>query len=520
MIRKLLILFCLLFSTAANAEWRQATSRNFIVYSEGSEDKLREFIARLEKLHFVLRTLQRVTRPAPPIKLRVFLMPNAEAVAATMASPMMGVQGYYDGQDRGPFLVGTRSSGGADTGLDPELVLQHEFTHHFMFTYFPATYPTWYVEGFAEFWGTTKILDKDVVEVGHPANHRFGSFELNRWMPLKTILSARSYGDVHGDVDLIYAEGWLLLRYLFEDKARAGQLQHYLTAINAGTPYEKAMDDAFGKDAKALDHELMNYAGESRFNVVRLPFKPIDVGPVTVRTLGPAEDALMPAEIRLTRGLYAREVPALAAEVRRVADRFPQDPYALTMLAEAERLNGKPGAAAAAADRALAARPDDPRALTEKGLAAAALLQAAKSTGAKAWESTRVPLARAVQLAPNDPLVLEAYYDSFTAQGVLAPAGGQNALFRAFELVPANDQLRYKLARDFEQRAMIEDAVAIIKPAALEVKHNQTEKERKERERESEKWRQAGYNVHETAFEMLERLQARLAKPAAVAAGH
>src|SRR5690606_27248766 len=100
----------------------------------------------------------------------------------------------------------------------------HEYTHHFMYHYFPATYPTWYSEGFAEFWGATRFLDNNVVEVGHPANHRFGSFVQGRWLPIGRLLAAQNYADVP-EVDLLYAEGWLLVRYAWDNPERKRQLQ-------------------------------------------------------------------------------------------------------------------------------------------------------------------------------------------------------------------------------------------------------------------------------------------------------
>jgi tetratricopeptide (TPR) repeat protein len=512
----LLAVMWLLVPAMAQAEWRQATSRNFTVYSEGGEQELRGATAKLEKLHLILRAMQNVTRPPSPLKLRVFLMDNADGVAATMAVPFGGVQGYYDAGQRGPFLIGTRSAGGSETGLDPVVVLQHEYSHGFMFEYFPATYPTWYVEGFAEFWGTLRILDNDVVEVGQPAGHRFASFTDNRWLPLRKILGARSYADV-SDVDLIYAEGWLLLRYLFENKERSGQLQSYLTAINKGVSYEKAMDDAFGPGAKALDEELIRYAGSPRFSVLRVPFRPIDVGPIEIRTLTPAEAALMGSEIRATRGLLARETPDFVHDVRSAAARYPDDPAALLMLAEAERLAGNPAGAGAAADRLLRLQPDNPRGLVHKGMAALEGLKASGTAAEAAWTEARRPLVRAVQLAPNDPVVLEAYYDSFVVQGVLPPPGAQNALFRALNLVPADDNLRYRVAADFERRDMIEDAATVIRPAALAMRP-ENEKQKKARERDEEKYRLAGQSLHETPAEMLKRLESKLAaRPAAPA---
>ena len=493
---------------AAQAGWRQAASRHFIVHSEGSEQSLREATVKLEKLHFVLRTMHNVTRAPSPLKLRVFLMKNADGVAATLAGGGSGVQGYYDANDRGPFLVGTRSAGGTYTGLDPEIVLQHEYAHGFMFEYFPATYPTWYVEGFAEFWGATKIGAKDVVEIGRPAGHRYESFQGNRWLPMRRILGARSYGDI-SEPDLIYAQGWLLLRYLFDNKARSGQLQKYVNAINKGVPYEQATNDAFGEDAKALDAELSRYSGVSRMRVLQLPFKPIDAGPIAIRTMSSAEDALIDSEIRLSRGLLAREVPTFSRDVRRIAARYPDDPHALLMLAHAERLAGNHVAALATADRVLVNNPAQPRALVEKAMAT---LAGTKISGASpaAWDEARKPLVRAVALAPKDPFVLQAFYDSFALQNVLPPAEAQNALFTAHELAPADNELRYRVALDFERRGMVEDALSVIRPAALAMHHSETEKKKKEREETAARDRLAGRNKHETALEMMRRLETKL----------
>jgi Flp pilus assembly protein TadD len=154
--------------------------------------------------------------------------------------------------------------------------------------------------------------------------------------------------------------------------------------------------------------------------------------------------------------------------------------------------------------------------LAEKSLAALKELKASGNAVASRWEEARRPLVRAVQLAPSDPRVLEAFYDSYVEQGVLPPPGAQNGLFRALQLVPADDDLRYRVAADFERRGMIEDAVTVVRPAALAMRHDETEKQKKERQRDEEKYRAAGRSRHETPVEMLKRLETKLAaaKPA------
>ena len=530
MIRKLLVLLCLFLPTAAQAEWYEATSPNFLVYSEGSQEDAAAYAAKLERYHYVLRTIHHIQEPRMPNRLRVFLFSSAGEVGRMAGSS--SIAGYYVPDARGLMFVGTRARGSRGSGdlrsaprggtdaLDAENTLFHEYAHHFMFHYFPATYPTWYSEGFAEFWGATQFLPGEVVEVGLPADHRFQTFQYLGWLPLQRLLTAHGYAEVRGtNIFLLYAEGWLLVRYAFTHPERNRQLQNYIRLINAGRTYEQAMNEAF-PDIERFNSELYSYAGAGRFEVVRLPFRTIDVGQIAVRPLRPAENALIEREIKLSQGFAQREAADFAREVRGIASRFPDDPFALAVLMDSERLAGNNEAALAAADRLLQVQPDHARALATRGLLQAAALRAAGSTDRAAWDGARQLLARAVRGAPSDPVVLDAFYDGHALQGTTPPADAQNALYTAMELAPSDDELRYKLARDFEQRNMIPEAIAIIKPAALATPHreNESDSERRRREEREERYRQAGRERHETPREMLARLEARQSPQQAAAA--
>ena len=90
---------------AAHAEWKEATSANFVVYSESNEARLREFIEKLEKFNFVLRAYHGVTAPPSPIKLKVYLFPTIEGVGKMAGGE--GVAGYYIPRSRALMMVGT-----------------------------------------------------------------------------------------------------------------------------------------------------------------------------------------------------------------------------------------------------------------------------------------------------------------------------------------------------------------------------------------------------------------------------
>ncbi len=508
MIYRLLLAAALLLGAPAHAEWREATSTNFVVYSEGGEAELREFIAKLEKFNFVLRTFHGVRAPPSPNRLRVFLMPSVNGVQRYAP----GAAGFYIRRARGPMMVGTRTSR-ANARIDSESILLHEYTHHFMYQYFPASYPTWYSEGFAEFWGATRFLDNDVVEVGLPVDYRYQSFFSNRWLHARRLLTIQSYAGTR-ELDLVYAQGWLLVRQMFDDPEIHRQIQAYLNAINAGRTYEQAAGEAID-DLDRLNSRLFSYASRRRFSVLQLPFRTIDVGEIDVRVVSPAEQALMHQEIMLSRGIRASELADFAGDLRPIANRFPEDPFALRLLLETERLAGDNAAALAAADRLLAIRPDDPRGLMHRGMIEAERLRDAGSTDQAAWDAARQFILRANRAAPNDPLVLEAYHDSFTLAGQLPPESAQNALYSAMERAPSDYDLRYKVAADFEARGMVEEALAIIRPAAYVLPHreDETERERERREQMQQRYRMAGSTVRESAREMYDRLRERLGLP-------
>jgi len=517
MIRKLLLAAALLLPTTAKAAWHEAISNHFIVYSEGSQQEARDFAAKLERFHFVLKTMRPPPGEVPFVRLRVFLLADQNAVQR-LSGP--GVAGYYVTDPRGLMMVGTRRrgarsndvrSGRTEVDLDPEGVLFHEYTHHYTFQYFPATYPTWYSEGYAEFWGATRILENDVVEVGLPANHRFSTFDALGLLPLERLLSAQSYADVPGESILVlYAQGWLLVRYLFDNPARQRQVNEYLRLVNQGVPFGEAARRAI-PDMAAFDSALRAYSGAGRFSLVRLPFRTIDVGPIAVRTVSPAEDAMMLDEIRVSQGYRQLEAAEMANNIRGRAQRFPNDPFAIRLVMESQYLAGNHAEAIAAADRLLAIEPTHARALMTKGMAQMAGLRAAQNTDVAAWRAARQLVIRAAGAARQDPVVLSAYYQSFVMQNIAAPDAATNALYTAMELAPSDDEIRYMLARDYERRDMIAEAIAIIRPVAYQVRYkaNESESERRTRREREQQNRQAGREWHENARELLIRLEGR-----------
>lgn len=501
-------------SSPAHAEWKVAETEHFIYYSEAPEAELRETVENLEKFDTLVRALTNNTRPANPVKVTMFEVATMDDVNATFPYPSRGVGGYYSSTLDGPFLVtfrdnlrtGRKSARRANTqsyAWGPE-VRQHEYLHHYMYQYFNANYPSWYSEGFAEYYGTMAFEDDNVVEIGHAPFFRMNAIRGGSWVDAETLLSAKSYADVD-DVSALYAQGWLLTHFAANNTERGKQLQEYLNAVATGADYGEAAKAAFG-DLDQLNKELRQH--RNNINAMRLSLKPMDFSDVTVRDLTPVEDSLMRYRIALYSGLEYSEIPLIlnAVKDRRAAN--PDDIGGLEIQAQLENLAGKHEDALATTAKLLQLDPDNIEGLTERGKALVGNLEA--SAPQAEWDEARDPLREAIAASAIAIEPRVALFTSFEKQGQQASITAQNRLVEAFQLLPQNDEIRYLLARDFEQRGLVDDAIAIIEPAAFGTfDGDDSEKRRRDRALRRYSAQYSNINNYESPKEMLDRLVAK-----------
>lgn len=133
----------------AAAEWRQATSSHFIVYGDTSETSLRATAERLERFDGVLRYFHAM--PAKPAgedeanKLTVYIVPSVGAVQRLYGKGGNDVAGFYFGRASGSVaFVPDKGMGDGDNGLQPQIVLFHEYAHHMLLTNYAIAYPSWF----------------------------------------------------------------------------------------------------------------------------------------------------------------------------------------------------------------------------------------------------------------------------------------------------------------------------------------------------------------------------------------
>lgn len=464
MFRKAILLCACLIPGIAHADWQEASSRHFVLYSNDKPERVRAFTTKLERFDKVLRVQRGMSDDpiSPETRLTVYVVDDIEDVQKLTGGE--NVAGFYSPRAH-PVAFVPRQSGSDKTDLNAQQILLHEYTHHFMLSNWAnAAFPAWFVEGFAEFNATAIFRDDGGITLGAAPQYRaFGVFNSDL-LPINRVLRPNPGKLNPSQTDVLYGRGWLLTHYLTFEPSRAGQLGAYLDAINAGKPLDEA-EHAL-KDVDKLDRVLDRYAALPRLPARTMSGTALAVGEISVRALTPAEAAVMPARIRSDAGVTRKRAQPVAVLARRLAAPYPTDAAAQNALAEAEYDSGDYAAAEAAADRALAANPKSMHAMLYKGMAMGAVARAAKKTDAATWNSVRHWFLTANKADSEDPLPLTLFYDSFVQSGQAPTKNANAALLYAYALAPYDLGLRMQAAHLYLQQGNAVEAKRAIVPIA------------------------------------------------------
>ncbi|CAM8647838.1 hypothetical protein V473_03820 [Sphingobium cupriresistens LL01] len=446
----------------AQAAWWQAQGRHFTVYSEGNDEKLRDFAERLEKFDFLLRRLTGVASPEAGSPVKVYMLSSEAKVKALARNP--NVAGHYTTSQRTAYAFLSR--GGKDSKFDvgAEEVLFHEYTHHFMLHHFPAAYPTWYVEGFAEFFSVVKFPKDGSIQFAHVPMARVPGLVLGQPYPLKQLFARDTEGLNLRDGDRYYGTAWLLTHYYFQQKnARTAEITQYLRDLASGAG-DVQPDRYFNGGLDALEKDLKAYM-RHRLNISVLTPKEMVIGTIAVSPIDQAQGALMEDELWLIHRPPEDELPGIAATIRTKAAQYPDSAYVQALLAEAEWAVEQKDAALAAADRAIALDPKSARAYAVR---ANVLLERAQDSDEEGdWKAALTSIVRANRADTEDPVPLALFYRYHAMRGGKMPDLGYDGLYKAFTLLPQNPNYRFNMAQAMAFRGEYKAASILLDPIAF-----------------------------------------------------
>lgn len=449
-----------LTATTAHADWLKAESERFIVYSEGSERSLREYVQKLETFDRVMRYRSGFPmNEAPARKLPIYLVNSRSGLLRVHPSTPQNVVGTYFPTSEDIFAVAVR-------GENDEILL-HEYVHHFMLGSMSAAYPGWFVEGFAEYYMTADIDGGKIQVGGYSENRAYWLFN-GSWIPLEMLLRSRPAEITRSSYrETYYPVAWLLTHWFFSDPARLQQLSAYLTSVgNGGDPVE-AMETATGMTMAELRTALRRYLNQ-RSLVVRVitgDFPPADI---TVTRLPRSANDLLLINQRLKIGVEDEDRAALGQEVASIAARHGDDPLALLAAGHAGMHFGDRPAGERALQRLIELEPDNVEALQflaqERLRRARDVEDAAESMALK--REARTYLGRAYAAADNDYRTLMLISEMRSGAPGYPNENDMLTLGLAFERAPQLAEVRLSYAAALIETDEKEDAVRLLKPLA------------------------------------------------------
>ena len=461
----------------ANAAWYEAKSNHFIVYANENPKDLKSYAEKLERFDQAVRYVRRMSDP--PLtdagRVTIFVLPDLQAIG--MLAGSMSIGGFYRTDAAGSFAFVPRSTtvmvqGAAeglekyDVGVSPDEIFFHEYSHHLQLADTTVAMPTWVSEGFAEFFSTANVKKDGSVSIGANPGSWVAAIHDHTSLPVDQMLGA-TYGSkmYMGQVDALYARGWLLTHYLAMTDTRKGQMTKYIADIQNGLTPLNSAKDAFG-DLNQLDRDLNGYANQRSYLGFTIKGAVIPIGEVSVRPLGAGEAAMMSVRIRSKAGMDQSSFAAIASDARRTAAGFPSDPLVQSELAAAEFDAKNYAAADKAADAALAADGNNIQALMYKGRAQ---MEFAKAKPKQAnWDSVRNWFLKANKVDTENPQPLALYYESFAEASQPLTQNAIDALLYAVALAPRDQALRTTAVALLVSENKLKDARDMFAPVAYD----------------------------------------------------
>ncbi len=431
----------------AHAEWHEAQSEHFIIYSDSRSEDVRDFAVLLERYHALLAmvTGMQTEPPSPSGRVTIYAVGSDRNLRELYGNPNSAVASFYLPRASGSaaFIPNLRIRGGErDFSLS---VLLHEYAHHFLISGSRHAMPRWISEGAAEFFGSAELPSEGKIVLGSPPLHRRYELAFADDVSAEELLDHKLYEANRGrKYDSFYARSWGLYHFLTFDEQRRGQVGEYLRALRGGLDPRAAAEAAFG-DLDQLDRDLRDYMRQKRFSLITFQPDAVKIGPVSVRELDAGMQEMMPVILRSKRGVNADEALGILTTAREVAARFPREADVLAALAEAEFDAGNDTEAIAAADRAIAIDPSVKNAYVQKGYALFHKAEHADDANA-AYAAAMKPFEKLNAIENDHPLPLIHYYRSFVARGEMLPESARHALERASELAPFDKSLAMNAA--------------------------------------------------------------------------
>ncbi len=370
------VFFILLFSPqSSNAkkpeelDWIRLQADGIVVFSSADEEKSRAIVDGLLRFRDDCMAFLPVDPFEPPTPAFIYLLSNESAYEniCNSSSASSGTAGVFNQAVDASYIAIDLTAGSA--GL---ATVYHEY-FHFIARHTMPTLPLWANEGLAEFFSTYEFKDDHGI-IGHPIKNHVKKLWSEEPMPFVDLFAVDHRSDDYHSghrVALFYAQSWAVVHSLLTGtSAEREGFQMYLAALAQGMSAQAAMIESLDLDEKRIMDQL-----QRRKKDLELPI--LTPEQRLAETVVWVTDEPGSAEVLSAIGMFTVRMPRTMPEAPR---HFFKEALLLAPNSFMPHLG---------------------LALVERN---------------EHGDQSRASFARARELAPNEPLVLDAYGEFLTDQ--------------------------------------------------------------------------------------------------------
>lgn len=248
-------------AAAGAADWYRAESPNFRLLARASKSMAQDKLQDLERLHQAMLLTLGVNQSLARSPFPIVMSDDPEMIGRVVPHlRKRQLAGLFvpraDGSQA--FVFNDRHADAEFTGK----VIFHEYAHRVMAQYARISYPVWYVEGFAEYFGAT-VIERDAVQVG-AFNPGADILSRRPWLDASRLLNPKIQSTGQQDIDdsyfqVFYAQSWLLTHYVLSKSERTQRFNEYFRRVAAGEDAVAALEPATGIAPLKLNGELRRH---------------------------------------------------------------------------------------------------------------------------------------------------------------------------------------------------------------------------------------------------------------------
>lgn len=341
------------------SNWFRAESQHFIVYSDTKHDDVTLLLNKLERFDYLLHLYTKAEDKgdAGP-KLTLYYQARIKDLKLVDRDQPAYAVGLYNScaqavQGFGAHMYYRQNSNlalekqPANEGL---AYIFEAYARHFLYRYTDLRMPTWYIDGFAQYFAGTRFSESETV-IGM-APESIGDY-------LRFISNGHSYSLDYEDILLqndskghnlagtagvnleFQAKSWVLTHYILSSSENIQHFRAYVGLVMQGVEQTKAFEQAFGYKVSKLSNNLWKYKRKSQALKLNLTATSSTTD-IQFSSLPISANNLILADAALKSCPNPKLGASLLEKISTEAKKFPGSDYAQLILSRAQIDWGNP----------------------------------------------------------------------------------------------------------------------------------------------------------------------------------